>query len=94
MLTFNEAMLITHTEVGPTWEPGTLYVRPKGREDNRSYAVFYGPKEWIVDRDPNFLVGDIPVAFVDKETGEVTLEAYLWVIDRLDHMTPVEQEAE
>lgn len=89
MITFAEAMLIVHGEVAPAWTIGTLYVDPTGLEDARSYAVFYGPSEWIVDHDPMFLAVGIPIAFVDKGSGEVTLEAHMLVFDRLDAMTAV-----
>jgi hypothetical protein len=89
MIDFPEAMLIVHGEVAPTWGIGSFYVDPTGLEDARSYAVFFGPREWIVDQDPMFLPLGTPVAFVDKETGEVALEAHMLVFDRLDAMTKV-----
>ena len=89
MLTFAEAMLITHSEVLPEWEVGTLYIMPTGWEDARTYCVAYGAREWLVDDDPLFLSGDIPLALVDKETGEYVEIAVMDMFKWIDKMTKV-----
>jgi len=89
MITFAEAMLIVHGELLPDWTNGTLHVLSSGLEDKRSYCVFAGAREYVVDHDINYLGLDQPIAFVDKGSGEVRLENEMYVAGRLEAMTKV-----
>ena len=89
MITFAEAMLIVHGELLPDWTNGTLHVMSSGLEDKRSFVVFAGAREYVVDHDINFLGLDQPIAFVDKGSGEVRLENEMYVGGRLEAMKQV-----
>lgn len=89
MLTFEEACLIAHGVLEPTWDVGTLHIATEGLEDKRGYAVFSSNKEWMVDGDTEFMQVNAPVVLVDKETGEAQIENVMNVWDRTDHMTKV-----
>ena len=89
MITFAEAMLIVHGELLPDWENGTLHVLSSGLEDARSFVVFAGAREYIIDHDINYLGLDQPIAFVDKGSGEVRLENEMYVAGRLKAMRQV-----
>jgi len=75
VITFLEAMLITQGDVEGEWEQGTLHILPAGLEDKTHYVVSFGAREWIVDGNPAFMFGDIPLAFVNKEDGECIFKA-------------------
>ena len=89
MITFAEAMLIAHGEIEPLWTNGTLCILPNGFEDDQGFAVFCNSQEWHVGKNPEYQGTDNPVAFVDKQSGQIFLKPQIAAFDRLDAMRPV-----
>lgn len=78
MITYQEAVDIFTTEQEPKWDgPGTFYVDMDGYENEDFYLIPYGPREYILDDDPQFEVTDLPTGLVNKTTGEVSFRDYL-----------------
>ena len=88
-MTFEEARRIVAGSMGPIWPKGTFMVAEQGFEDDEFYAVVYGARESIVDMDLAYTVMDLPVALVNKETGELVFEQFLSDPDRFSSMKPV-----
>lgn len=89
MISYKEATEIVTKELQPKWEFGTFYVEPKGYENDEIFMVPYGAKEFLVDDDDEFMVTDYPVAFVNKETGELDLVDYLSNRDLIVSLNPM-----
>lgn len=88
MLTLNDAREAAARRFAAEWQgPGTLVVGSVGYEDNDAYAFTQSASE----AGPEFVLWDAPVAFVDKQSGAVSLESPLVdvVRYRLAAMTPV-----
>lgn len=78
MITYQEAVDIFTTEQEPKWDgPGTFYVDMDGYENEDFYLIPYGPREYILDDDPQFEATDLPTGLVNKTTGEVSFRDYL-----------------
>jgi len=73
-----------------TW--GTLYVSPDGFADEDDYLVVWGPREYIVDDNPYFILLNNTATFVDRQTGEVRDVPYALHLDKIDAMAPVRAE--
>lgn len=93
-LTFDDARLVALARRRPTWgtygEAGEPAASLTGRADARTFAVFINSREWLEDNDPDMLVLDEPVYFVDRRTGAVAIAAVHEAFDRLDAMDVVE----
>jgi hypothetical protein len=90
MITYAEAVETVQLMVGLDWqEDGTFYADPAGFEDAESYLVPIGAREWLVDRDRDFIVADDRVILVDKVSGDITETSYMLVRERIDKMRPV-----
>ena len=92
-VTFEDARRIVADDQGPGWPVGTFMVDEQGLEDERFYAVVYGARESIVDMNLAYTVMDLPVALVNKETGELAFEQFLSNPDRFSAMTAVSVDA-
>jgi hypothetical protein len=70
------------------WEGtlGTLYVAPTGYADADDFLVEWGPREWLVDGDPSWVLLNNTATLVSRCTGEVRDEAASAVLDKLDRM--------
>ena len=79
-------------EQAQTWKlrhGGGYVVAPWGEEDDTRYRVIIGLPEVLIDHRCELASMDAPVVFVDKSTGEITLETYIEVMDEVDAMRPV-----
>lgn len=91
MRTFDEAREIVALQFGSLWggTEGTFYVDTRGAEDDESYLVEWGAREWLVDRDLDFMLLNNLATFVVKATGAVVTEIYTTQIARIDLMRVV-----
>ncbi len=64
-------------------------VATRGGEDDTRYRVIIGTHEVLIDDRVELTPMDVPVVFVDKTTGEISLATYLDVMDQVDAMRPV-----
>jgi hypothetical protein len=95
MLTFDEALrIVKHeyraqldAEPGP-W--GTFMIADWGFEDDESFSIVLGMKEYIVDGDSNYgrPVGS-PSLLVCKRTGKLSYVSFVANMARFHAMTPV-----
>lgn len=89
--TYAEARDAVTAELAPLWGEtrGTFYVAPEGFEDDTSFFVPWGAREWLVDGDPSFILLNGAATFVDKVTGFVSMTLYVEEAERIDRMSPV-----
>jgi len=87
--TYEEAREIVTAYKGDIWQLGTFIAAPWGYEDADFYLVPYGAREHLIGNDPAFMDMNGVVAFVSKETGELTEFGYWQVADIIAQMTPV-----
>lgn len=89
--TYAEARDAVDRELAPLWGDtrGTFYVAPEGYEDDTSFFVPWGAREWLVDGDPSFVLLNGAATFVDKVTGFVSMTLYVEEAARIDRMSPV-----
>jgi hypothetical protein len=79
VVTFADARLIAveHMEQHHPLDGGGLYAAgAEGAEDARYWLVEVGDSRYVVDGDPDYVLGGGPEVLVDKVTGEVTTLAY------------------
>ncbi|MFK0042438.1 hypothetical protein ACIQTW_21590 [Paenarthrobacter sp. NPDC090517] len=89
-LTFEEARTTVRESRESLWEGlGTYTVADYGWEDETSYLVVEGAREYLEDNNDEFVVMDAPAIFVDKATGIVLEADFLAVAGRVQAMTPV-----
>ena len=90
-VTFAEARRIVEAEVRKDWRPqyGTLITTPEGFENETHWQVRVGAREWLVDRNEQFVWMDAPAYLVEKTTGKVEAIGILPNIKMLTAMTPV-----
>ncbi|MFK0004976.1 hypothetical protein [Paenarthrobacter sp. NPDC090522] len=89
-LTFEDARKAVRALREPLWNaPGTYMVADYGWEDETSYLVVEGAREYLEDNNDKFVIMDAPAIFVDKATGLVLEADFLMVMDRVHAMTPV-----
>lgn len=88
--TYAEARAIVDRELRPQWgdTAGTFYVDEQGFEDDTSYFVPWGAREWLVENDPSYVLINGAATFVDKATGAVVLEPMVACLERVDRMAP------
>lgn len=91
MLTFDEAreVLRAYLKAHPPGIVGTLYIAPDGLEDDAGYLPGWGAREALVEGREAYIRRDNRALFVDKETGEVTVELRNLAHKRIMKMTPV-----
>ena len=89
MITYNDAIVILTNNLAPSWDVGTFYVDPNGYEDAESFLLPYGPKEWLVDDNEEFLLMDLDVAIVNKTTGALEFINYLSNADYIEAFTNI-----
>lgn len=88
---FAEARRIVEEDLRPAWRrsDGTLITMPDGFEDKTHWQVRAGAREWLVDRNGDFVTFDAPAYLVSKETGKLEKVDVLPNLERLNKMTPV-----
>jgi hypothetical protein len=88
--TYEEAVEVVRREIAPLWgdTQGTFFVSPNGFEDETSFYVPWGAREWLVDNDPQFLLLNNAATFVDKITGFVELTTASVEMSRIEAMSP------
>lgn len=91
MLTFDEAReaLRAYLEEHPPAMSGTLYIAPEGLEDDAAYLPTWGAREALVEWRDAYIGFDNRALFVDKQTGEITVELRNAAHKRIMKMTPV-----
>lgn len=84
VLTFDEARELVRAAAEPTWRPelGTLHVHHIGWDFGDYWRMNVGPREAIVDGDPEYAILDAPVFLVGKDTGHVSVVP--WTEDPLN----------
>ena len=92
-ISFEQAREIIRALNEPNWitdgAHGTYTVADYGYEDAGRFLIMDGAREYLVDRNPDFLLYGFGVNIVDKATGEVLYWSYLDHADEIDSMTPV-----
>ncbi|ALY09852.1 hypothetical protein SEA_JAYCOOKIE_6 [Arthrobacter phage JayCookie] len=92
-ITFEEARAAVRAQNHPIWEdndtPGEYMVAGYGWENDESYLLVEGAREYLEDGDNEYVIQDAPAVFVDKETGTVVLAEFLAVFEVIASMTPV-----
>ena len=73
----------------PELGSGTPYALPYGSEDADMFAVVVTAREYAVDGNKSWMLGDPPMCLVDKETGHVVITSYMEVADQVDAMREV-----
>lgn len=68
---------------------GTLYVSPRGYQDDEDYLVEWGAREHLLEGLPGFVLLNGVSTFVNIETGTVHDEPTVENLERIKHMTPV-----
>lgn len=89
-ISFDQARALV--ELAQTWKlraGGSYMVAAWGEEDDTRYRVIIGTPEVLLDNRVELTEMDVPVVFVDKTTGEITLATYLEVMDQMDTMRPI-----
>lgn len=89
MITYNDAIQILTDSVAPGWDIGTFYVEPNGYENADSFMLPYGAKEWLVDDNEEFLLMDLDVAIVNKNTGALEFIDVLSNLDYIEAFTAI-----
>jgi hypothetical protein len=92
-LTVDEARAAAAAAVEPLWGPsfGHMLAAFDIFEDHNGYMVEVAAEEWLIDKDPGFMLLDGPLVFVDKQTGKTEITSYLPSAARIDKMTPIVQ---
>ena len=87
---FEEARSVVDRAVRP-WpaELGELYVAPDGFEDERSWQVIAGAREYLVGGDVGYALLDWPALLVDKVTGRLERVVVIESFERLGAMRAV-----
>lgn len=90
MITFEQARRSVEHLMRFDWQPdhGTLITLPTGFEDAGHWRVVAGAREYLVDRDVDFNLMDVPAFLVSKSTGAITQLSVVDNFDQLDGMTP------
>lgn len=74
MLTFDQARAAVTAAQGHLWQgAGTFYVQDHGWQDVAQFFIEFGPSQWLVSQDPDYLMASDTVAAVSKLTGQVDL---------------------
>ncbi len=60
-----------------------------GFEDDESFLMVKGMKEWMVDGEPREIPPGDPAMLVDKRTGEISYVAHIVNLDGFREMSPV-----
>lgn len=89
MLSYKEAMDIVAKEFKNDWQYGIFYADPDGYENSKFFLVPYGAKEFFVDNNEDFFLQDLPVALVDKKTGNLELRPVIESLDLINSLNPV-----
>lgn len=89
-LSFEQARRRVETARRPKWEgPGEYMVQDYGYENATHFNIIDGPREFLVDMNPDYLVPNDVVTLVDKATGAISTTTYPISAEYLDNMTPV-----
>lgn len=89
MITYKKAMEIVAKEFKSDWQYGTFYADSNGYENSKFFMVPYGAKEFFIDDDEEFFLQDLPVALVDKKTGDLQLRPVIESFDLVNSLNPV-----
>lgn len=90
--TYEVARDLVRIDLASAWEDdsGALYVAEQGSEDDEAYFVPWGAREWLVDKDPSYILMTGVSTFVVKETGEIQHLPAMATLYRIAKMRPTE----
>jgi hypothetical protein len=82
MISYEEARELVRRTLEPGWQEGTFCLDDREIvENDASYVIRVGPREYLVDGDESYLVGGEGVPVVSKQDGTITWEPWVVLMD-------------
>jgi hypothetical protein len=91
MITFEEARAVVTAALLPEWNAdlGTFYVADYGWESDQFYSMAVGAREYLVDKNQDFLQVNDLLYLVEKKTARYVEAVAYENLELLDSLTPI-----